>query len=126
MKFTNPKEGDKNMEILMGNLLRYGVLISATFVLAGSIIYLAQHGLEKPQYHYFLGEPSRFIHLKDIIADALNGHAKSIIQFGLILLIATPIARIVFSIIDFFLEKDYLYVAITAIVLSIIFLSLIF
>ncbi len=126
MKFNNPKEGDKNMEMLMGNLLRYGVLISAIFVFTGSIIYLAQHGQEKPQYQHFLGEPYRFIHLKDIIADAFNGHAKSIIQFGLILLIATPIARIVFSIIGFFLEKDYLYVVITAIVLSIIILSLIF
>lgn len=126
MKFNNPKEGDKNMEILMGNLLRYGVLISAMFVLAGSIIYLAQHGFEKPQYHYFLGEPYRLIHLKDIIENALKGHAKSIIQFGLILLIATPVARIVFSIIGFFLEKDYLYVVITAIVLSIIILSFVF
>ena len=126
MKFNNPQEGDKNMEMLMGNLLRYGVLISAIFVFAGSIIYLAQHGLEKPQYQYFLGEPHRFIHLKDIIENALKGQAKSIIQFGLILLIATPIARIVFSIVGFFLEKDYLYVVITAIVLSIIIMSLIF
>ena len=105
MKFNNPKESDKNMEILMGNLLRYGVLISATFVLVGSIIYLSQHSLEKPQYHYFLGEPSRFIHLKDIIADALNGHAKSIIQFGLILLIATPLPELYFQLSVFFWKR---------------------
>ncbi len=126
MKFQNPQEGDKNMEMLMGNLLRYGVLISAVFVFIGSVIYLAQHGFEKPHYNNFLGEPQRFIHLKDIIENALKGHAKSIIQFGLILLIATPIARIVFSIVGFLLERDYLYVVITAIVLMIIIISLVF
>ena len=126
MKFKSLRQDDKNMEMLMGNLLRFGVLISAVFVFIGSIIYLAQHGLEEAQYHDFLGEPHRFIHLKDIVENALKGHAKSIIQFGLILLIATPIARIVFSIIGFFLEKDYLYVVITAIVLLIIILSLVF
>lgn len=126
MKFSSSKEGDKNMEMLMGSLLRYGVLISALFVFAGAILYLSQHGHETPQYQHFLGEPYRFIHLKDILINAFKGHAKSIIQFGLILLIATPIARILFSIVGFFMERDYLYVAITAIVLTIIIVSLVY
>ena len=51
----------------MGNMLRYGVLISALFVFSGAIIYLVQHGHEKPQYHLFSGEPFRFINLRQIL-----------------------------------------------------------
>ena len=41
----------------------------------------------------------------------------------LLLLILTPVARIIFAIVGFFLEKDYLYVAIGIIILSIILTS---
>lgn len=112
------------METLMGNMLRYGVLISALFVFSGAIIYLVQHGHEKPQYHLFSGEPFRFINLRQILKNVVKGHARSIIQLGLLLLIATPIARIVFSIIGFIIEKDYVYVTITSIVLLVIIMSL--
>ena len=114
------------MEILMGNMLRYGVLISALFVFLGAVIYLVQHRNEKPQYHLFSGEPFRFINLRQIFKNAVKGQARSLIQLGLLLLIATPIARIVFSIIGFILEKDYLYVTITTVVLLIIILSLLY
>jgi len=126
MKSRKPIYGDKKMEILMGNMLRYGVLISALFVFLGAIIYLVQHRNEKPQYHLFSGEPFRFINLMQIFKNAVKGQARSLIQLGLLLLIATPIARIVFSIIGFILEKDYLYVTITTVVLLIIILSLLY
>ena len=124
MKANQTKFGDKKLEILMGNMLRYGVLISALFVLTGAVIYLVQHGSEKPVYHLFSGEPFRFINLKQIFENACRGQARSIIQLGLLLLIATPIARIIFSIVGFLLEKDYLYVVITTTVLAIIIVSL--
>jgi uncharacterized membrane protein len=126
MNTEKPIYGDKKMEILMGNMLRYGVLISALFVFSGAVIYLVQHGHEKPQYHLFSGEPYRFINLRQILKNAVEGHARSIIQLGLLLLIATPIARIVFSIIGFILEKDYLYVTITAVVLLVIIVSVLY
>jgi uncharacterized membrane protein len=126
MKPGKPIYGDKKMEILMGNMLRYGVLISALFVFSGAVIYLVQHGHEKPQYHLFSGEPHRFINIRQIFKNSVEGHARSIIQLGLLLLIATPIARIVFSIVGFILEKDHLYVTITVIVLLVIIVSLLY
>lgn len=126
MKFKKLKFEDKKMEILMGNMLRYGVLLSALFVFGGAVIYLVQHGHEKPQYHLFSGEPYRFIHLGQIFKNAFEGQAREIIQLGLLILIATPIARIIFSITGFMLEKDYLYVTITTIVLLVIIVSLVY
>lgn len=52
-----------------------------------------------------------------------EGDGEAIIQLGVMLLIATPVARIVFSIIAFAREKDRLYILIGCIVLAIIIAS---
>ena len=114
---------DKDLEVIMGNLLRYGVLLSAVIVLTGAIIYLTQHGTSTPRYSSFSGEPKRLIQFKSIWQTALQGRGRSIIQLGLLFLIATPIARIVFSIIGFLLEKDIFYTIITLIVLTVVLLG---
>jgi uncharacterized membrane protein len=115
---------DEDLERIMGNLLRCGVLTSLCVVVLGAVFYLFQHGSETPSYKQFLGEPRRFSEVKQVWQTALEGRGRSIIQLGLFILIATPIARIVFSIIGYILEKDYLYIAITLIVLSVILCSL--
>ena len=115
---------DKQIEIIMGNLLRFGVLLSAIVVLTGGFIYLWQHGTSTPQYTTFAGEPKRLTKIRQIWSTAVNGRGRSVIQLGLLILISTPIARILFSIIGFILEKDILYTIITLIVLLIIIVSL--
>jgi uncharacterized membrane protein len=47
-----------------------------------------------------------------------------LIQLGLLLLIATPIARVGCSIVGFAIERDRMYVAFTLIVLAILLYSL--
>src|SRR6266498_1549677 len=84
---------DKDMEIIMGNLLRLGVLLSAFIVAAGGIIFLVKHGNELQQYHSFASEPRRLRDITDIFRTALLGRGRSLIQLGLLILIATPIAR---------------------------------
>jgi uncharacterized membrane protein len=112
------------MEVIMGNLLRIGVLLSAFIVASGGVIFLLRHGSQLQHYHFFESEPRRLRDISDIWKTALQGRGQSLIQLGLLILIATPIARIIFSVIGYFLEKDYLYVSITLIVLGIIFFSL--
>jgi uncharacterized membrane protein len=121
---TETKMKDSDMEIVMGNLLRIGVLLSALVVAAGGIVFLVRHGNEQQHYRFFESEPRRLRNIGDIWKTAFQGRGQSLIQLGLLILIATPVARIIFSIIGYFLEKDYLYVLITVIVLCIIFFSL--
>jgi uncharacterized membrane protein len=104
----------------MGNLLRYGVLLAALIVVTGAVIYLKQHAYDKSQYTSFAGEPQRLTDYKQIWQTAFQGKGRSIIQLGLLFLIATPIARILFSIVGFLLEKDTLYTVLTLIVLGIV------
>lgn len=115
---------DKNMEVIIGNLLRGGVMTAMGIVLVGGIIYLFRHGNQLPQYGSFRGEPENFRTLGGIFSSVLHGRGRGVIQLGILVLIATPISRVAFSIIGYLLEKDYLYVAITFVVLCIIIGSL--
>lgn len=120
MKKTDQQTTDKDLEIIMGNLLRYGVLLAAFVVLTGAIIYLNKRGTEISRYSSFAGEPKRLIEFKSIWQTAMQGRGRSIIQLGLLFLIATPIARIVFSIVGFLLEKDIFYTIVTLVVLAVV------
>jgi uncharacterized membrane protein len=51
-------------------------------------------------------------------------HSRGLIQLGLLLLIATPVARVAFSVLAFAEQRDWLYVSITLVVLAVLVYSL--
>ncbi len=114
---------DYDMQQLIGQVLRYGVLISGVVAIIGGGWYLYQQGSGIPDYKTFHGEGEGYTSLTGIIKGLRNGSASEIIQLGVVILIATPIVRIGFSLVAFAFEKDKLYVLITLIVLSIILFS---
>jgi len=116
---------DRRIEIILGNLLRTGVLLSAAVVLCGAFIYLSRHTHEPTNYRVFRGEPSEFRTIAGVIQSVIDGRGRGLIQLGLLLLIATPIARVVFSIVGFAIERDRMYVAFTLIVLAVLLYSLV-
>jgi uncharacterized membrane protein len=114
---------DKDMQVVIGWVLRSGIFLSMTIVFIGGVIYLYRHGNSIVNYREFKGVPS-FIHsFSGIVNGILTFRGRAIIQAGIILLIATPVIRVAFSAIGFILEKDYLYTGITFIVLLIILIS---
>jgi uncharacterized membrane protein len=117
--------GDYQIEVVVGYLLRYGVMISAAVVLFGACIYLSRHAHEAADYQIFRGEPSEFRTIPGVIKSIHDGRGRGWIQLGLLLLIATPIARVAFCIIAFALERDRMYVLFTVIVLAVLLYSLI-
>ncbi len=122
---THPAVDDRRIEIMLGNLLRFGVSLAAVVVLIGAAVYLARYAAQPADFSVFRGEAAALRSLPAIFYGAIHLHGKSIIQFGLLLLIATPVARVVFSAIGFALERDYLYVLLTLIVLAVLLYSLI-
>jgi uncharacterized membrane protein len=118
------KWNDRSVEEIIGNLLRVGVILAATIVSAGAAIYLIRHGLEPVNYRAFHGEPNDLRHLRGIIRQTLGLHGRGIIQLGLVFLIATPVARVAFSVFAFAAERDRMYVIFTLIVLSVLMYSL--
>lgn len=115
---------DKRIDEIIGGLLRLGVILAAVVVLAGGIFYLAQNGSSLARYGIFQGEPSDLRYIGAIFRDGLDLHARGIIQLGLLLLIATPVARVLFTVIAFAYERDWTYVVITLIVLTLLLYSL--
>ena len=115
---------DTDVQLLIGTVLRWGVIIAMIVVFCGGLIYVKRYGHETASYHKFNGEPAFLKNITGIFNGILEIKGRAIIQLGILLLIATPIVRILLSIISFLLEKDYLYVMITAIVLSIIICSM--
>jgi uncharacterized membrane protein len=120
-KYTSKKYWlDWDIQQLIGNMLRFGVKLSAVVASMGGIIYLFASGTEKaPAYAVYTGEPAMFRSISAVIKGALLFNSSSIMQLGVLLLIATPLARVLFSFFAFLLEKDYLYTVITFIVLAI-------
>jgi uncharacterized membrane protein len=115
---------DEQLERMLGILLRTGVIAAATIVLIGGIIYLIRHGVEMPHYRIFLGEPEDFRRLPGIVKSAFSLRGRGIIQVGFLILIATPVARVVFSVLAFALQRDRIYVIITLVVLAVLAYSL--
>jgi uncharacterized membrane protein len=116
---------DTTIERMVSIVLRTGVLLAASVVLAGGIYYLVRHGGEIADYRTFRGQPSIDRILGEILRGAIDLRARSIIQAGILLLIATPIARVAFSLVGFGFERDYKYVGITALVLVVLLYGLI-
>lgn len=115
---------DYDIEQLVGRLLRVGVVTASVIVCVGGILYLIKMGADPmPSYAQFKGESAGFTTSNGIFSGLLSGRAKGIVQFGVLVLIATPIMRIVFSLIGFTLEKDKLYIVITLIVLCVMLVS---
>ena len=105
---------DYRLEQIMGNLLRAGVALAAAVVLAGGVWYLAAHGEAQAEFHRFHGSIGAWPWTQ-----GLPGPLATI-QIGLLILIATPVARVMFSLVAFGMERDKVYVAITLTVLAIL------
>ncbi len=115
---------DQRVETIVANLLRAGVWLAAGVVALGGIIFLVRHGRAMPQYARFVGEPFELRTVSGIIRGSATFHGRNIIQLGLLLLIATPVARVAFSVVAFALERVRMYVVITLIVLAVLLFSL--
>jgi uncharacterized membrane protein len=116
-------ETDQRLEVVMGHLLRIGVTVAATVVLIGGILYLSQAGIGVPEYQHYHFVPTPYEHIRTVLAGVLRLDSKSIIQFGILLLIATPICRVLLGVVGFSLMKDRLYAAVSALVLIVLLLS---
>jgi uncharacterized membrane protein len=122
---SGQRVSDERVEMFLGNLLRWGVIFAATIVLAGTVLHLWQHGEDRAaEMRVFRKEPPDLCSIRGIFVDARSLKSTGIIQLGLLALVATPIARVVFSIIAFALQRDLTYVVFTILVLGILLYSL--
>jgi uncharacterized membrane protein len=124
------RETDQRLELAIATLLRSGVLLAAVLVALGGLLVMRHPGAPVPSYTQF-HEPGTLpsgVHALTSISGVFRHLAEasgaSIIELGLLVLIATPIARVLFLVVGFARERDYLYVVISLMVLCILIVSL--
>jgi uncharacterized membrane protein len=115
---------DDNLEIAIGRMLQTGVLLAAAVVLAGGVLYLLHASGPRPNYSHFHGVAEVLRTPSGIWHGLLHGDAESVIQFGLLLLIATPVVRVILAGVGFLMERDRLYFWVSATVLAVLLYSL--
>ncbi len=114
---------DADLNRSVGNLLRLGVILSVITSLIG-FVKLFLEGFKMPRKYKLLdmGTSSEKVwsHFWETLC---KGEGTAIIQLGILMLIFTPLMRIIFALIGYLKEKDYLYVVISSIVLIIMVIS---
>lgn len=119
------KPTDQQFEVFLGHLLRTGVIIAALIAFTGGVWFLAQSSGARKDYRTFRGVPAELSHVPQIFHGAVAWQPLAVIQLGILVLIATPVARVLFSMLGFALERDWMYVSVTSIVLALLLYSLI-
>ena len=105
------------MDVAIAALLRGGVIASVAVIVTGMVITFAHN----PATMHSLRPVPRTI--GDVARGVREGSGQAVVMAGLLLLIATPVARVAFSVVVFAIEKDRLYVAITSAVLVLLLIS---
>jgi uncharacterized membrane protein len=111
---------DEAIEAALGHLLRAGVILAAIVVAIGGARYLMEHGGAPPPGRLFTGEPVNLRQVGGIFDGAVHFRGRAMIMAGLLLLIATPVARVGASLIAFLEQRDRTYAALTAFVLAVL------
>ena len=124
----HPKEEPPGrVELIISNLLRLGVIVSLLTLISGLLLVFAHHPSYLQSVHdlqQLTGPGAEFPHSPATVATGLlEGRGQAVIALGLILLILTPILRVVVSIGVFAVQQDRKFVRITTVVLVILLVS---
>lgn len=119
---AQPVESEREhvLEVVIGRLLRVCVIVTSAIVVVGAALYLPGAAHTTVSFNAFHGEPAKFRSVAGILGDAVTGNGRAIIEAGLLLLVLTPVLRVAFSAFAFLHERDYLYVALTLVVLALL------
>jgi uncharacterized membrane protein len=114
-------------DIAISWVLRGGVLISVGIIALGAVLTFAHHPdyfRSRPELGTLTAAGAHFPNsIPEVVAGVSAMHGQAIMMAGLLLLIATPVARVALSIAIFVIEHDRLYTAITTAVLVILLIA---
>lgn len=113
---NNKNNKIEDTEILISKALRFGVILSAVTIGLGLLLLI----ITRNSGYTGSSFPTSPV---NIIKGLFLLKPYAVILTGILILILTPVFRVAISIITFFKEKDYLYVAITSIVFIILIIS---
>jgi uncharacterized membrane protein len=112
-------DDEQNVYADVYRLLIAGMVVTNIFFVIGLLLALVH-----PRYFPLSAQWVRSqYHWRTVANGLLHGNPTSYLMLGSLLLIATPVARVIVSIYAFYVDRDYKYVAITGMVLLVILLT---
>jgi uncharacterized membrane protein len=123
---SEDSQDDRRMDMAISDILRIGVSVAAAVVLTGWAMYLGDARGAVPDYRHFHDQPVSLASFASLLHGLEALDSLSIMQAGVLLLIATPVLRVVFCVAAFAVRKDVHYVLISGIVLMVLLYSLFF
>ena len=116
-----------DMNVVISDVLKYGVLASAIIIGLGVLILFLNTPQSFPSTTSELlamnyGKPT--LALSQLLSGVASANPVYVIELGLIVLLATPVARVAASVLMYAMEKDKMYVAITLFVLIVLLFGL--
>ncbi|HEU5337569.1 MAG TPA: DUF1634 domain-containing protein [Terriglobales bacterium] len=118
---ANPASTEENVYTDVYRMLIAGMIVSSVLFAIGILLAMLH-----PQY---VPLTSRWIrseyHVRLVVHGLLHGDPSSIMLVATVLLILTPVARVVVSIVAFLIDRDYKFVAVTSFVFLIMVVTVI-
>ena len=111
------RDTEGSLQHIVSTVLRTGVLVATAVGVLGMGYDLAIHGGDRVSFRRFLGTPEADRHLPSILSNAVRLDPRALMMVALILLILTPIVRVIVSLFGFIKERDRVYVVVTTVVL---------
>ena len=120
---NRPHDNKWVVETVLSIVLLAGLLAALAVTTIGGGLLMIQQGDTIISFQFFKEESASLSQLDAIVTAALAGDAHSITQLGILMMIATPIARVLSCAILFLFQRDRLYVALSTFVLAILLFS---
>ena len=112
---------EHRIEASLSKLLTTGTTLAGLVMLAG-IAWTVLHApaAPRPRYEHFTPTAEEGKGLAAVVASVLKLEPHAIMLGGVLLLMLTPVARVVFTLLAFVFKRDWLYVGMTAVVLGVL------
>lgn len=113
----------QKLQTAIGTCLLIGVLVSSVVVIIGGMIYLSFHGHDITNYRVYASEPIAYKSVLAIWRDAFSFSGRSIIQFGILLLVLVQFLRVLLTIGVFARLRDTRFVLISLFIFAVLMFS---
>ena len=116
---------EAELDVRMGRLLQWGVTLAALVMVCGAAVFLFHNAERAPNYRTFRVVSSPLHSLRGILGEARRGDGRGLIQLAVLLIVATPISRVIFAAYGFARMRDWLYVLISMTVLCLLLVAIV-
>ena len=104
--------GHRRIDRWITFVLRAGMILSVCIMVLGLAIYIL-----------FPAQSSTAVSIQQLPTEILEGNGQAILLVGILVLIATPLARVLTALAVFIIDRDLKFIAICALVLFVLLLA---